>query len=269
MAHNARALGSKVWIAGVVGSDDEAKKLVSQMRSRGIETSAVLATRNRPTTVKTRVVAHHQQVVRIDRESVLALDGSHEKKIFELLERKKKSFDAILIEDYGKGVITQNLVTRLIDFAKEHSVLVAVDPKKGHFLDYRGADFATPNFEEALYFAGVNAHADDHSRLDEVGSILLDKWDARSVLVTLGAQGMRLFERGKRAYHIPTRAREVFDVSGAGDTVIATFAVSVLSGASFPEAALLANEAAGIVVGKLGTAVATPDEIKREIEHGA
>jgi D-beta-D-heptose 7-phosphate kinase/D-beta-D-heptose 1-phosphate adenosyltransferase len=267
VANNMNALGAKVWLAGVVGKDWEGNELVSQMKTKGINTSAIQVDRNRPTTLKTRVVAHHQQVVRIDREVGYSVNGLHARKFLTTLSQNRRSIGAIVIEDYGKGVINQDLISRLIDFAKRESMLVAVDPKKGHFMDYRGITLATPNFEEAAYFAGVHVEADDHSRLEEIGRILLDRWKCQAILITLGDEGMCLFENGQKPYHIPTVAREVYDVSGAGDTVIGTFVVSVLSGATLKEAAHLANLSAGIVVGKLGTAVVSKDEIEEGLQN--
>jgi D-beta-D-heptose 7-phosphate kinase/D-beta-D-heptose 1-phosphate adenosyltransferase len=267
VANNMRTLGAKVWLAGVVGEDWEGKELISLIKKKGINTSAIRVDTDRPTTLKTRVVAHHQQVVRIDREVGFGVNGLHEKKFMDTLSQNRRSIGAIVIEDYGKGVISQELISRVMLFAKRESIPVAVDPKKGHFINYRGISFATPNFEEAAYFAGVQVHADDHSKLHEIGKILLEKWDCQGILITLGDQGMCLFEKGEKPYHIPTVAREVYDVSGAGDTVIGTFVVSVLSGATLKEAAHLANLSAGIVVGKLGTAVVSKDEIEKELEN--
>ncbi|MBI1883878.1 MAG: D-glycero-beta-D-manno-heptose-7-phosphate kinase [Chlamydiae bacterium] len=265
VASNIAALGAKVWISGVVGKDDEARELISLMRRRKIDTSPVLQDKERPTSLKTRVVAHQQQVVRIDRETLSPLDGKQTQKFLSHLSKIKNRADVILIEDYGKGVVNQDFVNRLIHFAKREEIPIGVDPKKGHFLDYRGIAFATPNFEEASYFAGIEG--DDDSRLDEAGRILLDRWEAQAILVTLGAKGMCLFEKNEEPYLIPTRAREVYDVSGAGDTVIASFAVSMACGAGLKDAAQLANVCAGVVVGKLGTAVVYKSEIEKELEN--
>lgn len=266
VANNIAALGGMVWIAGLIGKDWEGKRLIEKIKDRKIKTDAIIVDQSRPTTIKTRVVAHHQQVVRIDREIRHEIRGKQIEKIFKVLSKNEKKIDGILIEDYGKGVMTQEFVSRLLEFANEKSIPVAVDPKKGHLLDYRGISFSTPNYEEACFFAGVD-QKNDHSNLDEVGSILLDKWDSQAVLITLGERGMCLLQKGEKPYHIETRAKEVFDVSGAGDTVIGTFMTAVLSGASLKEAAFLSNVAAGIVVGKLGTAVVTREEIAGEIEN--
>lgn len=267
VANNINSLGARVWLAGIVGKDEEGKELFSQIHKRGIETSAIQRDGDRPTTLKTRVVAHQQQVVRIDREKLHLVNGSHANKFLKILERDHKLIKAILIEDYGKGVISQDLVSRLIDFAKARGMAVAVDPKKGHWLDYEGITFATPNLEEAAHYAGLPISSGDDSRLDEIGGILLDKWKCRAILITLGDKGVCLFEKGEKPYRIPTVAREVFDVSGAGDTVIGTFVVAVISGASLKEAAYLANLSGGIVVGKLGTAVVTRKEMEKELEN--
>lgn len=267
VANNIRSLGGKVWMAGMIGQDLEGQKLMKQMTLRGINVSAVQKDRRRQTTLKTRVVAHHQQVVRIDREAIALISNAQIQKIKSVLVKNQKKIQAILIEDYGKGVITQDLVSWLIDFARVHRILIGVDPKKGHRLNYRGISFATPNLEEAAYFADVHLETEDDSEVDKVGAILLDRWDCDAVLITLGSKGMCLYEKGQAPYHIPTRAREVYDVSGAGDTVIAAFITSILSGAHFKEAAQMANLAAGIVVGKLGTAVVTEVEMRGELEN--
>ena len=266
VANNIAALGGKVWIAGLVGDDGEGRRLIEKMRERKIRTNAVLVDQNRPTTIKTRVVAHHQQVVRIDREIRHEIREKQMERMKKVLSDHEKEIGGILIEDYGKGVMTQSFASYLIEFALDRSIPVAVDPKKGHLLDYRGLSFSTPNYEEACFFAGIDPK-DNYSNLDDVGKVLIDKWDCQAVLITLGEKGMCLFQKNKKPYPIETRAKEVFDVSGAGDTVIGTFMTAVLSGATLEEAAFISNVAAGIVVGKLGTAVVTREEIAGEIEN--
>jgi len=265
VANNIGSLGGKVWLGGVIGNDPEGYLLSSQLKKRGISLNAVIHDESRPTTIKTRVVAHHQQVVRIDREKIRPLEEKIQNQILDRLKKIGDEVGGILIEDYGKGVVQQNLVFEVIDYAKRMKIPVAVDPKKGHLLDYRGITFATPNLEEAAYFAGIEH--DPYSSLNEIGFKLLERWDCKAVLVTLGDRGMCLFEREQKPYHIDTVAREIFDVSGAGDTVIGSFMVSLLGGASFKEAARIANTAAGIVVGKLGTAVVYKDEIEKELKN--
>ncbi|MBI1871463.1 MAG: D-glycero-beta-D-manno-heptose-7-phosphate kinase [Chlamydiae bacterium] len=265
VAHNMCALGAKVWLAGIVGKDDEGKRLLTQLKERGMMTETIRVDSSRSTSLKTRVVAHHQQVVRIDREVLSELKEDYLKKILNDFKRLSPSMDALVIEDYGKGVVTQALVSQLILIAKDRSIPVAVDPKKGHLLDYQGISFTTPNLEEAAYFAGVEDGKE--VSVEEIGKILLEKWQCQAVLVTLGEKGMCLFEKDKNPYFIPTQAREVYDVSGAGDTVIGTFVLSVIGGAHFKEAAQLANLSAGIVVGKLGTAVVFKDEIEKELDN--
>ncbi len=268
VANNIVALGGKVFVAGVVGKDQEGKLLLDQMTERGINISGIGKDQARHTTLKTRVVAHQQQVVRIDREVIRPTSSRDVDNMKRMLMQNSKKIQAILVEDYGKGVLTQEFLSWLIDFSKCHRLLIGVDPKKGHLLNYRGIHFATPNLEEAAYFAGIELMgAEKDSEIDKIGSILLNKWECNAVLITLGSKGMCLFEKGQKPYRIPTRAREVYDVSGAGDTVIGTFVTSLLSGANFKEAAQLANLAAGIVVGKLGTAVVSQVEMGEELEN--
>ncbi len=267
VANNIVALGGKVFVTGVIGKDQEGKLLLDQMTQRGMNVSGVIKDQARHTTLKTRVVAHQQQVVRIDREVIRPASSKDIENMKRRLTENSKKIQAVLIEDYGKGVLTQELTDWLIDFSKRYQLLIGVDPKKGHLLNYRGINFATPNLEEASYFAGVEPKAESDSEIDNIGSILLNKWECNAVLITLGSKGMCLFEKAQKPYHIPTRAREVYDVSGAGDTVIGTFLTSLLSGADYKEAAQLANLAAGIVVGKLGTAVVSQVEMGEELEN--
>jgi D-beta-D-heptose 7-phosphate kinase/D-beta-D-heptose 1-phosphate adenosyltransferase len=230
--------------------------------------------------VKTRIVAGHQQVVRVDWEHTHSLPQKLNQGIIKFIKTNIDDFDAIIIEDYGKGVINMQLLEDLIVLSHSHKKIIAVDPKEEHFQYYQGVSSITPNRKE-LENAIRNLRLKDTSNrfrfnmdklftdkdVDLAAVEILKYLDLQSLLVTLGEQGMRLFEKNGRITHIPTVAQEVFDVSGAGDTVIATFTLALSCGASLLEAAHIANFAAGIVVGKLGTAVTTRQELIQQIEH--
>ena len=264
VAANVRALGGKVHLCGIVGKDSRGKLMLEQLQSQKVDTGGVIIDSTRPTTLKTRVIAHHQQVVRVDREDSQALEQKNWKRILSFVEKRLDRIDAILVEDYGKGVVVPGLIKELVSLGKKAKLLVNVDPKENHFSYYKKVTAITPNREEAGKAVGIRIK--DKSSLKKAGEKMLSDLDCRAALVTLGEDGMCLFEKKKRPIHIPTVAREVFDVSGAGDTVISAFTLSLAAGASFLNAAQLANRAAGIVVGKLGVAVATQEELKEKIK---
>ncbi|MBI1977302.1 MAG: D-glycero-beta-D-manno-heptose-7-phosphate kinase [Candidatus Omnitrophica bacterium] len=261
VANNIRTLGGSVYPCGLVGRDLRGRMLVKAMRKEGIDTSGAIYDPMRPTTLKTRVIAHSQQVVRFDREHCRDLSGEHLKKVFSFIDKVLSKVDAVIIEDYGKGMITPALLTYILKEAKRFRKPVLVDPKEKHFSYYRGATVITPNRREALSTFGQadNGCVPD---INEVGKKLLKQFMCEAVLITLGEEGMILFEKSGSVTKIPTAAKEVFDVSGAGDTVIAVLTLALAAGARMKEAAILANAAAGIVVGKLGTATVTTQELK-------
>ena len=268
VANNINALGGKAYLVGVVGSDDRAGILKGELQHRGVNIDGIFSDSQRPTILKTRVIAHQQQVVRIDREKIDPLKDSTIKKITNFIEDIIDEMDAILVEDYGKGLITPKLLDKVIPLAKKKRKIIAVDPKEEHFSYYKGATLLTPNKFEASKAAGFEIKG--KATLKKAGVELLKKLRAKIVLITLGEEGMMVFENGKPPKKIETVAQEVFDVSGAGDTVISTFTLSLMSGASAIQAAHIANCAAGIVVGKVGIAIVDQDEIikriKKEIE---
>jgi len=259
VANNIRALGGRVWMVGVVGTDRWGQALMADLAKRRIDTSGVLRDASRPTTVKTRVIAHHQQVVRVDREHVSPLDGALADRLLSAVTRRLGGVDAVVIEDYGKGVISRELLRRMIPLVRARRKIITVDPKVDHFDLYQQVTALTPNRAEAG--EAVGRELDTEREVLKEGEELVRKVRCRGLLMTLGEDGMCLFESGGRRTRIPTVAQEVFDVAGAGDTVIATFTLALASGASMPEAAVIANHAAGIVVGKVGVATTTPDEL--------
>jgi len=264
VANNLRSLGAEAYIVGVVGDDERGAILKGELRQKGINTDGIIVDNTRPTTLKTRVVAHHQQVVRIDKENTEHLNEDVFGRMMAYLENTIKKVDAIIIEDYGKGVITANMLKKIIPAAKAAKKIIAVDPKEEHFKYYKGVTVITPNNHEASKAVGFEIK--DASGLKKAGSALLNKLGCKIALITLGEDGMAVFQRKRPMSCIPTVAQEVFDVSGAGDTVIASYTLSLSAGADPIQAAHISNCAAGIVVGKVGIAVVTPDELLARIK---
>ena len=250
VARNLREFAGNVAVAGVVGADAAGERLLGLLSETDIDVAHVHRDPAWATIVKTRIIARHQQIVRVDRERsrgpfAMEVDG------FE-------GADAIVVADYGKGAISQEIADDLCALARKHEKILAVDPNPGNPVRWSHVTVIKPNRAEAFRAAGI---ADDDKEIEAVGRQLLDRSNAELLLLTLGEEGMMLFEHGKPPYHTPTRAREVFDVSGAGDTAIAVLAAALTGGASPTEAAEIANAAAGIVVGKLGTAAVTLEEL--------
>ncbi len=265
VANNIRTLGGTVIPCGVLGRDLPGRILLRKMREFGIDTGGVVLDMNRPTTIKTRVIAHSQQVVRFDREKVEPISSLDARKILHFVKKKIKEIDAVIVEDYGKGVIEPFLLRPLLRLAKQFEKPVLVDPKEKHFNLYKGVTAITPNRSEAYGAFGASMNGRERN-VEEVGKGLLKRLQSRAVLMTLGEEGMALFERNRPTIKIPTTAREVYDVSGAGDTVVAVFGLGLAAQATLAEAAMLSNLAAGIVVGKLGTAAVEPSELRQAIE---
>ena len=264
VAHNLSGLGSKASIMGIVGDDTNGGILLSELNNIGIDTDRVITDSLRPTTHKVRVIAHSQQVVRIDRESPDNVSRKSVNSILSMLEEEIRSTDAVIIEDYGKGLISPQLLKRVVELGKKFKKIVTVDPKNEHFKYYKGITTITPNKAEAEEAVGFKI--DNEDSLRRAGEKLIKTLDIKSVLITLGDKGIYLFEVNKNPVHLPTMARQVYDVSGAGDTVIAVFTLAVASGASLVQAAYIANQAAGIVVGKMGTATVSKKELWGEIK---
>jgi D-glycero-beta-D-manno-heptose-7-phosphate kinase len=259
VAYNLASLGIPVSLAGALGDDSFGKSLLTLLGNSGIETALCAVSASRPSIVKTRVIARNQQLCRIDHE---AASSSYRFEISPEFEEAVKHSDAIIVSDYAKGVISQELLHFLIDQAQALGKIIAVDPKPSRELRFCGASLITPNRHEALQLAGLpEPEYGTAYPLDEVCARIFEKYAPKLLVVTLGAEGMALSSKGKVDHLLPTFAREVFDVSGAGDTVIATLTAALAAGATAREAASFANTAAGIVVSKMGTAVPTPAEI--------
>jgi len=267
VVNNVHALGGKVSVCGVIGHDEAGKQLVHMLRVQGIHTDGLIVEDGRPTTIKTRVIAHSQQVVRFDRETKVGIERDTHRRIFEYIRQQEDiGLDAIVLSDYSKGVITNDLVRDIVKLARKKGIIVSVDPKVNHFGIYSGVTILTPNTKEASI--GAKIEIEDDESLFKAGTLLLKRLKCNAVLVTRGEHGMSLFERGGRVTHIPTVAQEVFDVTGAGDTVISTLTIAMAAGAGIADAARLSNYAAGIVVGVVGTATVKPDELKQKIATG-
>ena len=251
VARNIAALGAQVEIAGLVGDDANATRMKHMLEREGIQQHKLVSDQKRPTTVKTRIIAHNQQVVRADRESRAEIDGYTENEFAGHIEQRMSDLDGLLISDYGKGTITLPLLERIVGLANQKKKFVAVDPKETHFRNYKRVSVITPNNHEASFAAGIRIRDDE--TLKSVGWSLLKELELESILITLGAEGMALFEKDGSFNHLPTVAKKVFDVTGAGDTVIAVLTAMVAAGASKLEAAYIANQAAGIVVEYIGT----------------
>ncbi len=266
VARNLRSLLARVSVLGIVGADATGRILTRALSGQGIDTSGLIGDRGRPTTLKTRVIAQHQQVVRFDRESRAPMTAPMVAKALAFARRVIPRMDAVIFEDYGKGLIQQSFLDACLEIAHRHKIATFADPNSHHRLDYRGLTGITPNRGEAFWMAreanqdaGPDPLADEP--LLEVGRRLLEETGVENLLITLGEHGMCLFREGRRPHHIPTAAQEVFDVSGAGDTAISVFALGMGAGLNADAAAFLSNQASGIVVGKAGTATVTPSEL--------
>jgi D-beta-D-heptose 7-phosphate kinase/D-beta-D-heptose 1-phosphate adenosyltransferase len=259
VASNVRALGGAALLAGVVGQDNAGQRVRDALADAGVDAHLAVPDGGRPTTVKTRIIAHNQQVVRADREQSDDIADALERELLERVRRTLPSCRALIVSDYQKGVVTARMMGAALTLARRRRIPVLVDPKLRNFAIYRKATVVTPNQREAEQATAIAIRST--ADLQRAGRRILDLLQCRAAIVTRGEHGMSVFERGRRPLHVPTAAREVFDVTGAGDTVIATLGLALAAGARLAEAARLANVAAGVVVGKLGTATATPQEL--------
>ena len=264
---NLVALGARAWPLGVVGDDAGAEMLASEFERAGVETSGIVRDGSRPTTIKTRIIAHSQQVVRADRERRHPIAPDIEDRLARAFLALLESADGVIVSDYDKGLLAGGLLDRLLRAARERGVAVCLDPKVRRFAAYQPVTVVTPNHHEASAVTGLPAETDDE--LEACGRRIQEMLGGPDVLITRGESGMSLVDRNGVTTHIPTMARQVYDVTGAGDTVIATLALGLAAGASTLEAAVLSNYAAGIVVGKIGTATATRDDLRAAVAERA
>ena len=258
--NNIASLGGRAVLCGVVGEDGRGKEIVEKISSLGFTTEGILTEQDRQTTTKTRIVAHSQQVVRFDREVRRPVREENIRKLLEFIGTLRKQINAVVVSDYGKGVISAALMGGLRELLSESEIILAVDPKTGNFECYQKIDVITPNHHEAGAFC--NMVISDEESLIKAGKLMLSALNCRSVLITQGKDGMTLFESSGEVTHIPTVARKVFDVTGAGDTVISAFSLGLASGMDFKTAAVISNFAAGIVVGEVGTSTVKAEKLK-------
>jgi len=262
VAANIRALGAEVVLFALCGRDEAAGHLRGLLAERGIGDQGLVEAADRPTTIKTRIIAHNQQVVRADREDDSPAGAPL---VAALMERFTGggAFDGVVISDYGKGLLTDEALAALIARGRELGVPVVVDPKNGDYSQYRGATSLTPNQKEAAQACALVIGSDESLR--RAGRTLLERTGAEAVLITRGEHGMALFQQDGAEHHLPTEATTVYDVTGAGDTVIAAYTTALAAGASFADAAFLSNHAAGIAVRELGTAAVTAGQLRRAL----
>lgn len=272
VACNIRALGGHASVAGMLGKDAAGVELRWLLTHADVEIECAVLFAGASTVVKERIIAERQQVVRVDFERPAAWSPRQNEKFLAMLAIELGRADGVIIEDYGKGAVTQGVVDLVLKIAQHRAIPVGLDPKNGHDLNFQGITVATPNRHEAFGIAGISdPGAKDNPLVDKAllkaGEILMEKWTAQNLAITLGPQGMFLMSRDHAPRHVQTRAREVFDVSGAGDTVIAACVTALAAGAEFLESAELANIAAGVVVGKVGTASCTPEELLNHMKN--
>ena len=266
VARNLTALKAQAELFAATGEDEAGRQVKLLLAEQHVGCAGVIAVDSRPTTIKTRIVAHQQQVVRVDRESKQELGATDVQTMLRALGRSIDRADAVIVGDYGKGVVTQPLLEGVKALCRERGIWLSVDPKPVHHLNLAALSLITPNRKEAFELANVPDGTRSSAPLQDkalmlVAERLLHELRPALLLITLGDQGMLLCQRGHKPFHIPTVAQEVFDVSGAGDTVIASFTLAIAAGASPLEAAIISNHAAGVVVGKVGTATVTPEEL--------
>jgi rfaE bifunctional protein kinase chain/domain len=260
-AANVASLGGQALLSGVVGRDEQAEKLRTALRQAGVDAEGVVVDDERPTTTKLRIVADRQQVVRVDSEWREPLRNELQDTLLQWVEERVGDTDACLLSDYNKGVVSSRLAKRFIWLARAAGKPVIVDPKGMNFAKYRGATVVTPNVHEAE--RALNRAITSDADLLKVGWHLVSVLEGSALLITCGSRGMLLFRKDAQAMHIPSSARQVFDVTGAGDTVVSALALALAARAPLEDAACLANRAAGVVVGKCGTATATIEELRR------
>jgi D-beta-D-heptose 7-phosphate kinase/D-beta-D-heptose 1-phosphate adenosyltransferase len=266
VARNLTALGVNTQLFGVIGQDSAGQQLKSLLANERVDAGGLIKDNGRHTSIKTRIVAHQQQVVRVDRETRGEISSNAARRMLAIMAERMAGADGVIVGDYGKGVVIQGVLDELKRLCRKHGVWLSVDPKPVHQLNLSGLSLLTPNRKEAFDLTGLADETRHTNPLRDINLIrtagrLLNELSPALLLITLGENGMLLCRRSEKPHHIPTLAQEVFDVSGAGDTVIATFTLAIAAGASPLEAATFSNHAAGIVVGKVGTATVSAEEL--------
>jgi D-beta-D-heptose 7-phosphate kinase/D-beta-D-heptose 1-phosphate adenosyltransferase len=264
VVNNICTLGGKPLVCGVIGNDSMGKRMIQTLKQKGVPLGGLFIEEGRGTIIKTRIVAHSQQVVRYDREDPSPILAGTRRKIIDYLKKNVDKIDGVIVSDYGKGVVSKTLMDNVRSIILGAGKILAVDPKVSHFSYYKDVTVITPNHHEASMAAkkGINSDTD----LMEIGIRLKKKTNCKLLLITRGEEGMSLFDQEGRHYYIPTMAKEVYDVTGAGDTVISAFTLALAAGAKPIEAAIISNHAAGIVVGEVGTATVTAQSLKRSLQ---
>ncbi len=258
VVNNLLSLGAKVGVCSVIGFDEAGEFIKKRLEEKQVTTELLITSKDRPTTKKSRIIAQHQQIVRVDKEDRKDISDEEQSAILNTFREALKGYDLVVLSDYNKGVLTDSLTKEIISLAKEYDKPILVDPKGKDFSKYRGATLLTPNKKEAILASGIDIKDDE--TLKNAGEKLIDELGLEALIITLSEEGMAIFEEGKMQ-KIATLAREVFDVTGAGDTVLAALAYALASGKSLLNAAKFANAAAAVVVGKVGAATATKEEI--------
>lgn len=261
VAANVAGLGAKPFLIGIIGEDEEAGFFSEILKEKNISSDFLVKSSNRRTTIKTRVIAHSQHVVRIDQETKLKLTEREEENIWKRIEKLIDSADVIIVSDYGKGIITENITSRLITIARGKDKFVMVDPKGKNYHKYKGATILTPNRFEVAEVLQLEDY--EQSTIENAGQQMLNDYSLDSLLITQGEAGMTLFEKNGKTTHLPVSARNVYDVTGAGDTVIACLATAVGGKATLMKAAKFANQAAGLVVEQMGTTAINLDMLEQ------
>jgi D-beta-D-heptose 7-phosphate kinase/D-beta-D-heptose 1-phosphate adenosyltransferase len=267
VANNIAALNSKPLMVGIVGNDETRDKLILELKKRNIDVSGLINDENKRTIQKVRVLGRNQQLLRFDYEKKGYVSKYTEKKMLDVISKKIQDIDAIIVSDYAKGVITKSLMEKLKTLCSKNNKIIVVDPKPENKDFYKDVTLVTPNHTEARQMANFPEENLSDKDIENLGKQLLQKLKS-SVLITKGEKGMSLFEKDSKITNIPTFAKEVYDIIGAGDTVVATLVLALASKASLEEAAIIANHAAGITVGKIGTSTVSIEELKERIENG-
>lgn len=262
---NISALGGHGMLLGVIGNDYNGERMLEMLREKDYSTEGILIDPFRPTSIKTRVIAQHQQVVRFDRETKDELSKKTFSGMIEFLRTRLREFDAVIVSDYGKGLINRDVITTILEHKKRNGITVSVDPKIRNFRFYKGVTVITPNQKEAEEACGFEI--DSPQALVKAGMQILKRYETDAILITRGEHGMSLFQKDGGIKHIPTVAKEIYDVTGAGDTVISTLSLALAAKAPWIDACIISNHAAGIVVGKVGTATASRKELETSIRN--
>ncbi len=266
VAHNLVSLGCSVTFASVIGNDTDGKEMLSRLNQKGVDTSAVQLSSARKTCIKTRVLAQRQQMLRIDRETTKPVSSAEMRLLFEQISALLTEVQAVIVSDYLKGVLTPELLKQTINACRRQNIPILIDPKGEDFSRYNGATVLTPNRRETEIATKIKIA--DETSLVTAGKQLKNDYHFGAVIITRSEEGMTLFSQNNEVHHFPTKAREVFDVSGAGDTLIATIGAVLAAGFSLGTAVKIGNIAAGVVVGKLGTSTVTPEEIASQYAQG-